>query len=231
MGNSTRYSGAGLALAVAMTIGATIAPTASAEGEFSGSVALTSDYVYRGVTQTDGAPMVSGSLDWASDTFYVGGWASGVDFGDGTSTEIDIYAGYTPTVGVFDLDLGAIYYIYPDAPDEPEQNFLEIYAGASTTVGMFDLGASYAYSPEFYGESGTAGYLALSAGTALGENFGVDVSYGYSDFYDLEDASYSDYSVGLTTSITDIVDLDFRFIGTDLDDDDGTFVVTVSRSL
>lgn len=219
------------ALALAVATAALATPVVIAEGEFSGTVALTSDYKYRGITQSDGAPMVSGSFDWASDDFYVGAWASGVDFGDGTSTEIDIYAGFTPTVGAFDLDLGVIYYAYPDAPDDPEQAFVEVYAGASTNVAGVDIGASYAYSPEFYGETGAAGYLSASLGVPLGENFGVDVSAGYSDFYDLDDASYTDYSIGLTTSITDIVDLDFRFIATDLDDDDGSFVITVSRSL
>ena len=154
------------AIAMAAT---TVAAPALAEGEWSGNVAITSDYVFRGISQTDGAPTVSGGFDWASDSFYVGTWASGVDFGDGTSTEIDVYAGFTPTVGVFDLDLGAIYYIYPDAPDEPEQNFVELYAGASTTVGEFlDLGASVAYSPEFYYETGQAFYYAASAGVPLG---------------------------------------------------------------
>jgi uncharacterized protein (TIGR02001 family) len=220
------------AMMLAMATGIMATPAAIAEGEFSANVAFTTDYVYRGVTQTDGAPTVSGGLDWASDDFYVGGWMSGVDFGDGSSTEVDIYAGFTPTVGMFDLDLGAIYYIYPDAPDDPEQNFVEVYAGASTTVSGIDLGASYAYSPEFYGETGSAGYTNFTAGTALGENFGIDASVGFSDFYDSGNDSYTDYSVGVTTSVQEYFDLDFRAIATSgLDGNDEKFVVTLSRSL
>jgi len=220
------------ALAFAMLAGAVAAPTALAEDEFSGNVAFTTDYVYRGVTQTDGAPTISGGLDWESDDFYVGGWMSGVDFGDGTSTELDIYAGWTPSVGRFDLDLGAIYYIYPDAPDDPEQNFVEVYTGASTTVGMVELGASYAYSPEFYGETGAAGYSKVTASVPLGENFAVDASAGFSDFYDSGNDSYSDYSIGVTTSVKDYFDLDFRVIATEgLSGNDESFVVTVSRAL
>ena len=176
--------------------------------------------------------MVSGGFDWASDSFYVGTWASGVDFGDGTSTEIDIYAGFTPTVGAFDLDLGAIYYIYPDAPDDPEQNFVELYAGASTTVGEFlDVGASIAYSPEFYYETGQAFYYAASAGVPLGENFGLDATVGYSSGDEDEGfVDYTDYSVGVTTSFEGF-DFDVRYIGTDLDDDDGSVVFTIARSM
>lgn len=223
-------------LSAALIIGGAIAGTAQAEGEFSGNVTLTSDYVFRGITQADGAPMIQGGFDYADDAgFYIGTWASGVDFGDGTSTEIDVYAGWTPSVGVFDLDLGAIYYFYPDAPDEPEQNFLELYAGAGTTVAdTVDLGFSVAYSPDFYYESGSALYYSASVGTALGEYFGIDASLGYSTFLDDDDCAdcdYGDYSVGVTTAFEGF-DLDFRYIDTfDLDGNDEKFVVSVSRAL
>ena len=208
-----------------------MATPAMAEGEFSGNVTLTSDYVFRGFTQTDGAPMIQGGFDYADDSFYVGTWASGVDFGDGTSTEIDVYAGWTPTVGAFDLDLGAIYYWYPDAPDNPEQNFVEVYAGASTMIGeSLEVGASLAYSPDFYLEVGDAFYCAASAGIPLGESFGLDATIGYSDFSDLSGADYTDWSLGLTTSVQGF-DLDFRYIGTDVDGNDDSFVVSVSRAL
>lgn len=208
-----------------------VATPALAEGEWSGNVTLTSDYVFRGITQTDGAPMIQGGFDYASDSFYVGTWASGVDFGDGTSTEIDVYAGWTPTVGVFDLDLGAIYYWYPDAPDNPSQNFVEVYAGASTTLGEFvEVGASVAYSPDFYLETGDAFYYAASAGIPLGESFGLDATIGYSDFESSVGGDYTDYSLGLTTSLEGF-DFDFRYIGTDISGNDDTFVVSVSRAL
>ncbi len=221
------------ALAVALSAGA--GGMALAEGEWSGNVTLTSDYVFRGVTQTDGAPMVQGGFDWASDSFYVGTWASGVDFGDGTSTEIDIYAGWTPSVGQFDFDFGAIYYIYPDAPDDPEQNFVEVYAGSSTTLGEFlEVGGSVAYSPDFYLETGEAFYFQATAGIPLGEYFGLDASLGYSEFTDDDDCpdcSYGDYSIGLTTSYEGF-DFDLRYIDTyDLDGNDESFVISVSRSL
>ncbi|MEL6285490.1 MAG: TorF family putative porin [Pseudomonadota bacterium] len=224
--------------------GAGHAQESFAGGEFSGNIALTSDYVFRGFTQTDGAPTVQGGFDWASDSFYVGTWASGVDFADGTSTEIDIYGGYTTSVGVVDLDLGAIYYLYPDAPDEPEQNFIEVYAGGSTTVAdTVDLGLSFAFSPEYYLETGSTLYTNASAGIPLGENFGADVSLGFLSFFDDDDCmdcDYLDYSIGVTTSAAGF-DFDLRFIGSDGDGVDGLdgdggpagerFVISVGRSL
>ncbi|WP_084397838.1 TorF family putative porin [Henriciella aquimarina] len=219
-------------LAVLAAAASVMATPAIAEGEWSGNVTLTSNYVFRGITQTDEGPAVQGGFDYASDSFYVGTWASAIDYDNGTSAEIDFYGGWTPTVGVFDLDIGAIYYYYPDAPDDPEQNFAEVYAGASTTLGEFvDVGASIAYSPEFYGETGDAFYYSASAGIPLGEYFGVDASVGYSSGDEDEGfTDYTDWSIGLTTSVEGF-DFDFRYIDTDLDSVDESFVVSVSRAL
>ena len=220
------------------------AGTAHAEGEFSGNVTLTSDYVFRGFTQTDGAPTVQGGFDYTQGNFYVGTWASGVDFADGTSTEIDIYGGFGTSVGEFDLDFGGIVYLYPDAPSEPAQNFVEIYAGGGTTLGeAIDVGASIAYSPDYYLETGGTIYTSASAGVPLGENFGVDASIGFLTFLDDDDCpecDYLDYSIGVTTSAAGF-DFDFRLIGSDgdgvegLDGDGGPagerFVISVGRSM
>ena len=219
-------------LAVLAVAATTIATPALAEGEWSGNVTLTTDYVFRGITQTNEGPAVQGGFDWASDSLYVGTWAWAIDYDNGTSAEVDFYGGFTPTVGVFDLDIGAIYYYYPDAPDDPEQNFFEVYAGGSTTIGEFlDVGASVAYSPEFYGETGQAFYYAASAGIPLGEFFGIDATVGYSSGDEDEGfTDYVDYSIGLTTSFEGF-DFDARYIDTDLEGVDESFVLSVSRAL
>ena len=98
-------------------------------GNFSANVAITTDYTFRGISQSGSDAAIQGGFDWASDLFYVGTWGSTVDFNDdltnpitgeqisdGSSTEIDFYAGFTPTVGDVSLDIGVIYYLYPDAP-------------------------------------------------------------------------------------------------------------------
>ena len=98
-------------------------------GNFSANVAITTDYTFRGISQSASDAAFQGGFDWASDTFYVGTWGSTVDFNDdlfnpvtgeqisdGSSTEIDFYAGYTPSLGALSLDFGVTYYFYPDAP-------------------------------------------------------------------------------------------------------------------
>jgi uncharacterized protein (TIGR02001 family) len=118
------------------------APCVAADG-LQGSAALTTDYVHRGISQSDGGPAVQGSLTWWHPTgFYVGAWASSVDTANpyvypqaagshGAQVELDLYAGYGKPVGTdWALDLKAIGYLYPDDPAPVNYNYLEFSAGA-----------------------------------------------------------------------------------------------------
>ncbi len=77
----------------------------------SGTAALTTDYIFRGVSNTDENPAVQASFDAAYGMFYAGVWGSNTDFGDGI--EIDYYAGIKPTWGKFTFDIAGLYYTYP----------------------------------------------------------------------------------------------------------------------
>ena len=104
----TKVSRAGVALVALLAT----AGTAVAEGEWSGNVAITSDYVWRGISQTDEDPAIQGGFDYANGMFYAGTWASNVDFGDDSDTniEVDFYGGLAGALesGVT-WDVGVIY--------------------------------------------------------------------------------------------------------------------------
>ena len=133
---------------------------------FSANVTLTSDYVYRGITQTNEDPALQGGFDYSHESgFYLGVWASNLEFNGGTSDapslEIDVYGGMS---GEFQnglgWDVGALYYIYPDQNEDVEgdYDFLELYGSLSYTWDTeyqptADIGV--AYSPDFYGEEDT----------------------------------------------------------------------------
>ena len=77
-------------LSIAMGI-ALASLTTAASAEFSGNVALTTDYVWRGVSQTDEGPAVQGGFDYEHESgFSAGVWGSNVDF-DGDTGVIKIY--------------------------------------------------------------------------------------------------------------------------------------------
>lgn len=178
--------------------------------ETSANVALSSDYIYRGVTQTSGGPAISGGFDAAAGLFSAGVWASSVDFGDDTTMELDIYTDYTPSFAGLDFDFGVLAYLYPDSPKG--QNFVEFHGGTSKGLGALTLTASYAYSPDFYGNTGNAGYLALDANWTVNDKWSISGGFGYQEFYQTAKGgdSYADINVGITYSLSGF-DLDLRY--------------------
>ncbi len=209
-------------LALAMMAGAFTAPAALAEGELSGNVALTTDYVWRGFSQNSENPAIQGGLDYANGSFYAGTWASIVDFGGG-NMELDLYGGFAgETEGGLSWDVGVIGYIYPDTDD---LDFLEIYGGLGYTFDAVSVGGYLYFDPD-----NETVYFDASAGFSATENLGFDVTAGtYLDGFD----EYSNFSLGATLS-TEHVDFDLRVWGTDVDNDelaDERVVLTVSKSL
>lgn len=145
------------------------------------NLTFTSDYVFRGISQSQNGPAVQGGIDWTSDRFYAGVWASSIDFGGGAPSEIDIYAGFAPTLGTVDLNFGAIYYAYPKAndPASGEFNYFELNAGARRDFGSATVNLALNYSPDYFGESGNALFFEGSIGVRLGRNFELSSAVGH----------------------------------------------------
>lgn len=115
----------------------------------SGSATLTSDYRFRGVSQTDRDMAVQGSLTIAHESgFYVGAWGSNLagwgTFG-GANMELDLIGGVQVPVGEGVLDTGLVWYMYPGGADETD--FGELFARLSGDMGPVSLTAGVAYAP------------------------------------------------------------------------------------
>ena len=108
-----------LILACASALFSFSLPVASQEDSgFSGNLALTTDYVFRGYTQTSEKLAVQGGLDWeGAEGWHLGVWGSRLDFGAGDDAfvEVDLYGGYSWQINDVGYDLGLIYYAYPGA--------------------------------------------------------------------------------------------------------------------
>ena len=97
---------------------------------FSGSAALTSDYRFRGITQTENDPAVQAGFTLSHTSgLYVGVWGSNVNFGTpDPHVELDPFLGYSTELSGFAakpiLDVGVWYYNYPSASD---LNWVELY--------------------------------------------------------------------------------------------------------
>ncbi len=233
-------------LAIAIAAGLTVgAASASADDAISANVALTTDYKFRGISQSDESIALQGGFDYAHESgFYVGTWGSTVDFDtDGSgydgSLELDVYAGFGGSISEdVGYDVGVLYYDYPGDDDE-EGDYLEVYGSLS----FKDLTVGAAYSDDYYAETGEFWYLYADYSFALPNDFAVDLHVGLNSLDEadrfLSDGAdgYTDYSVGITKSLAG-VDWTLAYVGTDLNEEEvfdtewgeGTVVFTMAKS-
>lgn len=193
----------------------------------SGNVAFVSDYRFRGISFSDENFAVQGGFDVeTSSGAYVGTWASSISGG----TELDLYAGYGFALSdSISFDLGAIYYAYPNY--DGDFDYLEVYGSTGLAVSdSIGLGLGFAYVPEQENTGDVDNtYLYASGDVAVSETIGLSAVIGY------EDGAFGDekidWSLGASLATDLGIDLGLTYIGTDLDDDDGTIVFSVSKSL
>ena len=194
------------ALALALALGL----SGAAQAAVSGSFALTSDYVFRGATQTNGDPAVQGGFEFASESgFYIGTWGSSISWlsdlgGISSDVELDGYLGYR---GSFSesvaFDVGAIYYWYPgDLPSGfNDADTTEIYFGVS--AGIFGAKYSYAVTDLFgYTDSDGSGYLDLYANWGFADTWTLNLHGGKQWIENNEEFEYSDWKVGVTKAFS-----------------------------
>jgi len=229
----------GLALFGALALTA-VPAQAQEEGSphaFSGNVALTSDYVYRGISQSNGGIALQGGFDYTHESgFYAGTWASSVDFNPNTNLEVDIYGGLRTAVGGIDLDVGVVAYIYPD--NESNFDYVEGYVEASHTYDSgLRLGVATFVSPEFFGETGFAWYVEGNAALPVNDVLSVSGAVGFQDVeggVTVNDDSYTTWNLGGTLALAGFA-LDLRYHDSTIDENDlqgvgSRGVATLSRA-
>ena len=116
----------------------------------SGSVALVSDYRFRGVSQSDKGMAIQGGITATHESgAYVGTWASNLSgwgqFG-GSNMELDLFAGYAIPLGSATLDVGLTWYMYPSGADKTD--FAEPYVKLSSQLGPVKGLLGVAYAPK-----------------------------------------------------------------------------------
>lgn len=240
------------------------ASAARAESEsphtLTANVGLYSQYVFRGLTQTNEEPALQGGFDYShSSGFYAGTWGSNVswlrDFGaydNGGSLEWDLYGGYKGAIGETGLsyDLGLLYYWYPGdvAAGATKADTAEIYGGLGWKWITGKL--SYSVSDETFGVADSSGtyYFDLTASIPFGEKFTGVLHYGIQEFDGTGNdavASYNDWKVGVNYALPKSFTLGAFLTGTDMDNvqeafyttpdgkelGDSQFVIFLSRAL
>lgn len=175
---------------------------------------VASDYIFRGVSQTDG-PQGFGGVDIANGPLYAGAWVSNVDFGDDTDAEYDLYVGVKPELGPVTFDLAGIYYGYVDEPTGSDYEYGEFKVAASMPFGPVTAGTAWYYSPDFFGGTGEAVYGEVNGSWAINDKWSIGGAVGKQTIDDADD--YTTWNFGVGWAPLDKLALDLRYHDSDLD--------------
>ncbi|AKO11447.1 TorF family putative porin [Xanthomonas oryzae] len=188
-------------LACCLLLSLSAAPLAQAQEEeapvspFTGTFAVTSDYVSRGVSQTNGDPAFQAGLTYKHPSgFYVAAWTSNVDPGEGDPDwEVDTTVGYGVELGKqWDLDVAVTRYNYPGAG---ETNYNEL---VTKTTFLKTYSLTVGYTNDLYGTKTDGYYYALDANWPLPHKFSIGAHVGhtrYTSALKQVDHDYNDYAI------------------------------------
>jgi uncharacterized protein (TIGR02001 family) len=192
---------------------ATPAEDVATEPQFAYSVTAASNYIFRGVSQTENDPAVFGTARVTDGDFYAGAGMENVDFHNSTDAEYDLSGGWTPVVDGFRLDLGVIRYGYINEPAHTHIDTVDFKGVVLHDIGPATLAVAVYYTPNFFGIGRDGVYFegrgtyritdSLSASGALGRqtvNGGLD---------------HTTWNAGLNYALTKNISIDARYYDTD----------------
>ncbi len=182
----------------------------------SATTVFTTDYMFRGISNTSNNPAVQPEFDLTYGMFYAGIWGSNTKSGDGL--EIDYYAGITPTWGPVTFNIGGYGYTFPSAPVDTD--YFELRTGASYTKGAWTLGVNDWWSPDNSQVFGDSNAIEGSVGYAFSGklfNFFSPSISGLVGFQSYEEiaSDYTYWNAGLTLGFMDHWSVDVRYWDTD----------------
>ena len=212
-----------IAAAALLACAATLAQTKAPEPDYTlaYNVGATTDYRYRGISQTRLKPTLQGGVDFAHKSgFYLGAWGSGIkwikDGGGDANIELDLYGGYKGSAGSVGYDLGVLTYQYPSNKLNPSANTTELYVAG--TMGPATLKYSHSVSNLFgFANSKNSGYLDLSASFDLGNGWSVAPHVGRQRVANNSIFSYTDYSLAVNKDIDGLI-LSASLVGTNAEE-------------
>lgn len=210
-----------LFLALLMAVGVT-----AAQAQVTGNLGLTSDYRFRGISQSQNAPAVQGGIDYAhSSGLYIGNWNSSVSsqlYTNSSGVESDLYAGFKKDVykGIT-VDVGAYTYFYPRATTS---------AATGSNYDTYEAFAGVGYGPVAVKYSQTLGNGYFGTANARGTNYtGADINqsfelvsaklkdlsflahYGHTSVANSSNLNYNDINVGLGYALPDAWNISAKY--------------------
>ena len=198
--------------ALCIPMGMALTSTA-AQAEVTGNAGITSDYLWRGATQSNHNAAVSGGIDYGhASGVYAGTWVSNLDGG----TEVDAYGGFAGEAAGLSYDLGYLMYKYPV---DSSLDFAEVYVTLGYSI------ASVSYYNDTENENG---YVSVDLsqdvmGLSAGLNFGMTMNKD-------SDSDYMHYGVSISKGMGGDWDATFGISATDVDGDQPAATFSMSKS-
>lgn len=170
-----------------LTLAVTVLLSINANASLSSNIGIYSDYVFRGITQTNNGAAVQGGVDFEAPYGVTAGtWMSNVSLG---GAEVDLYLDYTHSFSDdISASVGGIFYYYTKSP---QLNTMEYYLGAMVYVVDFKV----FWTDDYFGASTNSWYFLASGGFDLWKeyNLAVSLSLGYTMFENESRAGSEDY--------------------------------------
>ncbi len=202
----------------AACLAGTFATAADAQdwGGLSASVAVTSDYRFRGISQNSMEVTPQASLTWSLPAnIYVGTWTSKTNWGgNNPSFEADFFGGVHFDLDGTDLNVQGIYYSYPDYRGTPAASYYETIVQLSHSFGPLTLTATGSESPEWSLGGGTGWYGAGTASYSVNDWLSVSGTVGHQSVK-AAPADYTHWDFGATATYGNLA-LDLRYVGNDI---------------
>jgi uncharacterized protein (TIGR02001 family) len=243
-----------LAAAIATQFGAPAALAAdSSPHTLTGNIGLSSQYIFRGLTQTNKEPALQGGFDYShASGFYAGTWLSNVSWltdssaatgYTSSSIEWDFYGGFKGSIGNtgFGFDVGLLQYYYPGTHNAAiyptKADTLELYGALSWK--WLSLKYSHSLNNKTFGVADSRGsyYLDLSANIPVTDKLALQAHWGKQKFDGNSGgvsndsfASYEDWKVGATYALPRDFTIGAFFSGTDMSATQKAFYTNISNN-
>jgi uncharacterized protein (TIGR02001 family) len=181
---------------------------------FNWNAAATSEYMFRGISQTDDHPAIQAGAGYSfSNGFYVGGWVSNVDFGaadQDTNIEVDTFVGWNGDLNdTVNLDVQVVRYNYVGEPDGVDYAYNELIGKATFAE---NYSATLGFTNDYLNTSENSIYAAVGGSWDVGYDINLTAGVGYTSNSGPLD-NYVDYSVGANRDFGP-VNIGLGYVGT-----------------
>jgi uncharacterized protein (TIGR02001 family) len=186
-------------------------PTA-AVSELTGLVSLSSEYIYRGLMQSDGDPAFQLGLDYGFDNgIFAGAWASTIDLRNAAGerdTELDFYLGYHyASEAPLSATITVLRYTYPGQTASHSYDYNELLL---STTWREQYSIELGYTDNLYGLGQIGRHWELRSEWPVANAWVISAALGRNDISSIGVSEYLHWDLGASARFSRLV-LDLRW--------------------